>query len=276
MSSAISKASYIITSKIHFPEARQTFKTSAYPVTWKASKQAGRSVYASGKGFGKKVTEPPVSNAKPKSVPLQFNIPEEQSQPVPQNIPKPNNPAGNVEALLAESSGKVLPEAPEGSEGRVDIVISNSEIFNLDISSVQKAVEPYLSTEEGIKNLLTKTVGFKIEFQKEEGDPRELCEIPDVRLWFLRLDAAYPWFPAVLDWRAGEMSRYTAMMVPHQISARDGLVFNPEGLELFLNLKLFVCFEWLRQKNIANASAKVRDMLLMLGYATDDALFALL
>jgi hypothetical protein len=48
-------------------------------------------------------------------------------------------------------------------------------------------------------------------------DPRELSEFPDIRLWFLRLDATYPWLPVLLDWRAGELARYAAMLVPHQV-----------------------------------------------------------
>lgn len=33
----------------------------------------------------------------------------------------------------------------------------------------------------------------------------------------MRLDAAYPWLPVLLDWRAGELARYAAMLVPHQV-----------------------------------------------------------
>jgi len=69
------------------------------------------------------------------------------------------------------------------------------------------------------RNLLDRTVGFTINYEREdEYDTRELSEFPDVRLWFVRLDAAYPWFPVVLDWRAGELARYAAMLVPHQVT----------------------------------------------------------
>jgi hypothetical protein len=68
------------------------------------------------------------------------------------------------------------------------------------------------------RTLLDRTVGFTINYEREdEYDMRELSEFPDIRLWFVRLDAAYPWFPVVLDWRAGELARYTAMLVPHQV-----------------------------------------------------------
>jgi hypothetical protein len=69
------------------------------------------------------------------------------------------------------------------------------------------------------RNLMEKTVGFTINYERDdEYDMRELSELPDIRLWFVRLDAAYPWFPVALDWRAGELARYTAMLVPHQVT----------------------------------------------------------
>lgn len=68
------------------------------------------------------------------------------------------------------------------------------------------------------KEFLERTIGFTINYIREDpNDIRELSEIPDIRLWFLRLDAAYPWLPVVLDWRAGELARYAAMLVPHQV-----------------------------------------------------------
>lgn len=67
------------------------------------------------------------------------------------------------------------------------------------------------------KVFLERTIGFTINYTREDpNDPRELSEFPDLRLWFLRLDATYPWLPVLLDWRAGELARYAAMLVPHQ------------------------------------------------------------
>jgi len=54
---------------------------------------------------------------------------------------------------------------------------------------------------------------------QEPGDPRELPEIPEVRLWFI-VWIPYPWLPFLLDWKAGELARYTAMLVPHQFSSK--------------------------------------------------------
>lgn len=78
--------------------------------------------------------------------------------------------------------------------------------------------------------LFDRTVGFVLKYERDDPfDPRELSEMPDIRLWFVRLDAAYPWLPVVLDWRAGELARYTAMLVPHQVhtfsSTNSSLVY---------------------------------------------------
>ncbi|KAI5073266.1 hypothetical protein GOP47_0011279 [Adiantum capillus-veneris] len=100
--------------------------------------------------------------------------------------------------------------------------------------------------------------------------------MPDVRLWFVLLDSMYPWLPVVLDWRAGELARYTAMLVPHQMKRREGLAFNPEALELFVMSKLFTVYPWLQTIKVAKPDAKVNDMLRILGYTIDAELFQLL
>jgi len=63
-----------------------------------------------------------------------------------------------------------------------------------------------------------------------------------------------------------------------QITAKDGLVFNPEGIELFVNGKLFVTYRWLRDVGgLKTPKTKVQDMMLMLGYnIEEDELFNLI
>lgn len=252
--------------------------------------RGNRSVRASGKGFGDK---PQVGADSPKpqtkqQVPFQFDInamdalgdrPEPSVGNPAAAVSAAMSPKADLDALMGEGkSKKELPENPDGSPGRIEIVVSMDDIMNLDLKSVKSVLDPKLAQgAEGVQELLGLSVGFKLEYKKNPGDPRELCEIPDVRLWFLRLDAEYPWIPCALDWRAGELARYAAMLIPHQISAQDGLVYNPEGLELFLNGKLFVTYYWLKNTaQLSQPATRVKDMLLMLGYATSDELFALL
>jgi len=104
-----------------------------------------------------------------------------------------------------------------------------------------------------IENLLqegdrtTQQLRFAINYPQEPGDPRELPEIPEVRLWFICL-TRYPWLPFLLDWKVGELARYTAMLVPHQFSSKEGIQYNPEALEIFLMQKLFVLTDWMQQE----------------------------
>jgi hypothetical protein len=120
-----------------------------------------------------------------------------------------------------------------------------------------------------------KQVKFEIVFPREATDPRELSEIAEIRLWFIRLDAKYPGLPLLLDWQSGELARYVAMLVPHQFHPKDGIQFNPEALEIFVMHKVFVVLNWLRSQDISGRS-RVQGMTQMLGYELDDEFFKVL
>lgn len=154
------------------------------------------------------------------------------------------------------------------------IALNLANFQSLDLSPAQTAIEAVLAKPDLLKNEAL-TFTFDIDFPREPGDPRELSEIPEIRLWFLRLNAQYPWLPLYLDWESGELSRYTAMLVPHQFSPIDGIRYNPEGLEIFVMSKVFVLDAWLKEKEIDGRS-RLKFMTQMLGYELDDALFNLL
>ncbi|MGK7934559.1 MAG: CRR6 family NdhI maturation factor [Xenococcaceae cyanobacterium] len=153
------------------------------------------------------------------------------------------------------------------------ININTDSINNLDLSSALSAIEK-LPKDREIAEYEQK-LKFAINYQKEETDPRELSEIPEIRLWFLRLDAVYPWLPFLLDWKGGELALYTAMLVPHQFSRSEGIIFNPEALEIFVMQKIFVIADWLKQKDITSKS-RLQSMAKMLGYDIDDSFFELI
>jgi hypothetical protein len=138
-----------------------------------------------------------------------------------------------------------------------------------------------LDAETVIDGLMTnwreheKQIKFEIVFPREAMDPRELSEIPEIRLWFIRLDAKYPGLPLLLDWQSGELARYVAMLVPHQFHPKDGIQFNPEALEIFVMHKVFVVMNWLRSQDISGRS-RVQGMTQMLGYELDDEFFKVL
>ncbi|KAJ8753259.1 hypothetical protein K2173_017877 [Erythroxylum novogranatense] len=189
------------------------------------------------------------------------------------------NPSGNFDLSLEDYENdepNVTPPMPP-TEGRYDILIDNDIIRSLDLSQFNKVTGITSPSLAEPKEFLERTIGFTINYTREDPyDPRELCEFPDIRLWFVRLDATYPWLPVLLDWRAGELARYAAMLVPHQINTKMGVVFNPEALELFIMKKVFIVYTWLKKHNIPKPKLKTSDMARMLGFGIGDELFDLI
>ncbi|KAG6547860.1 hypothetical protein Mapa_010680 [Marchantia paleacea] len=198
-------------------------------------------------------------------------------------------PRETVDFTLAEEEEEeVSPNvvsAPPPSTGRIDIVVDKRAIRELDLSAAHAVLRKFVhqigdntaAPPTDPKELFDRTVGFVLKYERDDPlDPRELSEMPDIRLWFVRLDAAYPWLPVVLDWRAGELARYTAMLVPHQMSKKSGLVFNPEALELFVMNKVFVVHPWLRARGVNSPNTKLTNMLRMLGLSVSDQFYGLL
>ena len=155
----------------------------------------------------------------------------------------------------------------------IKLALDTRSINNLDLSI---AINRIKSLEIDKKLIdYEQQLQFAIEYQREADDPRELSEIPEIRLWYVRLDSVYPWLPFLLDWKAGELARYTAMLVPHQFNRSEGIIFNPEALELFVMNKIFVLSDWLQQHNIPERS-RLKSMAKLFGYELDDAFFEMI
>jgi hypothetical protein len=154
----------------------------------------------------------------------------------------------------------------------ITISVSDRAILNLDISSIPSQLEQWLATNPKQFDLDLK---FAINYPQDPSDPRELSEIPEIRLWFIRLDVCYPCLPLLLDWQAGELARYVAMLVPHQFSRKEGIQYNPEALEIWVMQRVFLLTSWLQSQQIYDRS-RLKFMTQMLGYELDDGLFQLL
>ncbi len=155
----------------------------------------------------------------------------------------------------------------------VSIPLNSESIDQLDLSPVTDQVVPWLKS--GAIADHASDIQFDISYEREPTDPREISEIPEIRLWFIRLDSYYPWMPYLLDWEAGELARYTAMLIPHQFTKTDGIQYNPEALEIFVMQKTFVLESWMKQNNIAGRN-RLQQMTTMLGYELDDGFFELI
>lgn len=155
----------------------------------------------------------------------------------------------------------------------ITIILNNDSIYNLDLSPALMVIEPLL--QEGNISSYEQQLCLEINYERVANDPRELSEIPEVRLWFVRLDAKYPWLPFLLDWKAGELARYAAMLVPHQFSSKEGIQYNPEALEIFLMQKIFILSDWLHKQDIVSPS-RLSSLAQILGYELDDAFFEMI
>jgi hypothetical protein len=155
----------------------------------------------------------------------------------------------------------------------ITITLNNDFINNLDLSPALTVIEPLIH-DKGITSN-EQLLSFEINYARETNDPRELSEIPEVRLWFVRLDAKYPWLPFLLDWKGGELARYAAMLVPHQFSSKEGIQYNPEALEIFLMHKIFILSAWLKEQGIPTPF-RLKSLAQILGYELDDAFFEMI
>jgi hypothetical protein len=155
----------------------------------------------------------------------------------------------------------------------IKITLNTQTIVNLDLFAAKDQISCLLEKQE-IENY-EQQLQFVINYQRQDDDPRELSEVPQIRLWFVRLDSVYPWLPFLLDWKTGELVRYAAMLVPHQFNRSEGVLFNPEALELFVMNKIFVLSDWLQQQNIP-ARSRLKSMAQMFGYELNDTFFEMI
>lgn len=155
------------------------------------------------------------------------------------------------------------------------ISLTETQIQTLDLTAAEAVIQTVIQQIKTASALSDINLRFEVQYARDDSDPRELSEIPEVRLWFIRLDSRYPWLPLILDWEAGELGRYAAMLIPHQFSPSEGIRYNPEALEIFVMSKVFISLDWMKQQDIMNRTY-LKFMTQMLGYELDDSFFALL
>ncbi|WP_216904525.1 CRR6 family NdhI maturation factor [Synechococcus sp. CCY 9618] len=144
------------------------------------------------------------------------------------------------------------------------VKVSAAQVGGLDLSPLDPLAG--LAPAE----LLSAASGLEISFDwaRPAEDPRELSEIPELRLWSLRADALHPWLPLVLERSGGQLTRHVAMLLPHGFSRTEGIRFAPESLELWITHRLFLLDHWAAAAGI-ECRANLGQMAAVLGYELD-------
>lgn len=126
--------------------------------------------------------------------------------------------------------------ANSSSEVPRSIRIEAGQIRDLDVSALA-AVQAC-----PVADLVAAAGGLELDFDwpRDPEDPRELSELPELRLWSLRADALLPWLPLLLERSSGQLTRHVAMLLPHGFSRSEGIRFVPESLELWITHRLFL------------------------------------
>ena len=144
------------------------------------------------------------------------------------------------------------------------LLIGPGAIRQLDLASLDPwtSLEPASLVKGGAELIL------QFDWPRESEDPRELSEIPEIRLWSLRADAAYPWLPLVLERSSGQLARHVAMLLPHSFTRNEGIRFADESLELWITHRLFVLDGWAQSHGLSCRQG-LGQMAAVLGFELD-------
>jgi len=154
--------------------------------------------------------------------------------------------------------------APLPPPAPAPVEVSAEQIRRLDLASLQSLALLAPSQLVERANLLE----LSFTWPRPVEDPRELSEIPEVRLWSLRADAAHPWLPLLLERSGGTLTRHVAMLLPHAFSRNEGIRFAPESLELWITHRLFLLDDWSRAAGL-NTRQGLAQMAAVLGFELD-------
>ncbi|MFN9645687.1 MAG: CRR6 family NdhI maturation factor [Cyanobacteriota bacterium] len=144
------------------------------------------------------------------------------------------------------------------------VTVSAAQISSLDLSPLS----PLQAQPLADLLPLSGQVDLQLAWPTPPEDPRELSEIPEVRLWCLRADAEFPWLPLLLERSGGTLSRHVAMLLPHRFSRTEGLQFAPDSLELWISHRLFQ-LEALARAAGLDCRQGLGQMAAVLGYELD-------
>ncbi|MFN9548024.1 MAG: CRR6 family NdhI maturation factor [Cyanobacteriota bacterium] len=149
------------------------------------------------------------------------------------------------------------------------VTVSAAQIQSLDLSPLA----PLASLSLAQLLPLGGQLELNLHWPTPPEDPRELSEIPEVRLWSLRADAELPWLPLLLERSSGTLARHVAMLLPHRFSRNEGLQFAPDSLELWISHRLFQLDALARGAKL-ECRQSLGQMAAVLGYELDPGFWA--
>jgi len=146
------------------------------------------------------------------------------------------------------------------------ITVSADQIRRLDTEPLQ----PLRQLPTAGLLALEDRLSLELQWPRADDDPRELSEIPELRLWSLRADARCPWLPLLLERRSGQLARHVAMLVPHQFQRSEGLRFDADALSLWISQRLFLLDDWALERSV-NLRGRLAQMAAVLGFDLDES-----
>lgn len=161
------------------------------------------------------------------------------------------------------------------SSPSASIIVSADQIRGLDLAPLEAWRQRPLA--ELVAEAASDEAGLALQFDwpRDDDDPRELSEIPELRLWSLRADALWPWLPLLLERSSGQLARHVAMLLPHSFAAQAGLQFAEGALELWITQRLFL-LDHLAQGQGFGCRQGLGQMAAVLGMELDPAFWATL
>jgi hypothetical protein len=144
------------------------------------------------------------------------------------------------------------------------VTVSADQIRSLDLAPLATLAALPLAERLAFAGQLE----LQLQWPTAADDPRELSEIPEVRLWCLRADAEQPWLPLLLERSSGTLARHVAMLLPHRFSRNEGLQFAPDSLELWISHRLFQLDALARAAGL-ECRQGLAQMAAVLGYELD-------
>jgi hypothetical protein len=154
--------------------------------------------------------------------------------------------------------------SPTASQPIGPVLIGAQQVLTRSLAPLQ----PWFSLDPQALLECSGQLELQFEWSRPAEDPRELSEIPELRLWSLRADALCPWLPLLLERSSGQLTRHVAMLLPHSFSRSEGIRFAPDGLELWVTHRLFLLDHWARGHGL-NCRGNLEQMAAVLGFELD-------